>query len=142
MLLDTSMTTTRSMPFCSAVTWRSPACGRAAANVAAAIAATMSVGAATVSMRWLRRSGGSPPNDARASRRHRSQAEHHREQVHAHGGFGPAIGEDDMPVGDVAKFVRDHALDFVRIVCRLQQARMDIDGLAARDERVDRIVVD
>jgi hypothetical protein len=77
-----------------------------------------------------------------AARRHRRQAEHHREQVHAHRGFGAAIGEHDMAVGDVAEFVRDHALDFVRIVRRLEQARMDIDGLAARDERIDRIVVD
>ena len=47
-----------------------------------------------------------------------------------------------MAVGDMPQFVRDHALHLVRGRRLAQQARMDIDGLTARDEGVDRIVVD
>jgi len=64
------------------------------------------------------------------------------EEVHAHGGLGAAVGEDDMAVGDVAELVRDDALDFVGVVGGLDEARVDVDGLPAGDERVDRFVVD
>ena len=57
-------------------------------------------------------------------------------------GLAPASPSDDMAVGDVAELVRDHALDLVGVVGGLDQARMDVDGLPAGDEGVDRVVVD
>ena len=42
----------------------------------------------------------------------------------------------------MADLMRDHALDLARVIRRLDQARMDIDDLAARDEGVDRRIVE
>ena len=70
------------------------------------------------------------------------EAEDHRQKRDVHRGLDAGIGEDDVPVGDVPQFVRDDALHLIGAGRRLQQARMDVDGLAARDEGVDRIVVD
>jgi hypothetical protein len=47
-----------------------------------------------------------------------------------------------VAVGDVAELVRDDALDFIGVVGGLDESGVDVDGLAAGDERVDRIVVD
>ncbi len=49
---------------------------------------------------------------------------------------------DDVAAGDVAELVRDHALHFVGVLGGVDQARMDVDPLAARDEGVDRGIVD
>ena len=47
-----------------------------------------------------------------------------------------------MAAGDVAELVRDHALHLVGIVGRGDQARMDVDDLAAGDEGVDLGIAD
>ena len=47
-----------------------------------------------------------------------------------------------MAAGDVAKLVRDHALQLVDIVGRDDQAGLDIDHLARRDEGVDLVVLE
>ena len=47
-----------------------------------------------------------------------------------------------MAAGDVAELVRDHALELVDIVGRLEQARLDVDRLAGRDEGVDLGIVE
>ena len=47
-----------------------------------------------------------------------------------------------MAAGDMAQFVREHALHFLRVVCRADQAGMNIDRLSARHEGVDRGIIE
>jgi hypothetical protein len=47
-----------------------------------------------------------------------------------------------VAAGDVAQLVRDHALHFADVVGRADQPAVDIDRLPARDEGVDRAVVE
>jgi len=47
-----------------------------------------------------------------------------------------------MAADDMADFVRDHALDFIRAGRGVDQSGVDIDGLAAGDERVHFLVVE
>ena len=54
----------------------------------------------------------------------------------------PLAEADDMAAGNMAQFVRDHALDLVGTVRRLDQAGMDIDRLPPRHEGVDAGIVD
>ena len=49
---------------------------------------------------------------------------------------------DNVPAGDVAQLVRDDPLDLVGRIGGVDQAGVDIDGLPARDECVDRGIVD
>ena len=44
---------------------------------------------------------------------------------------------DRVAGDDVTELVRDHALDLVDVVRRLDQPRLEIDGLSGRDESVD-----
>ena len=54
-----------------------------------------------------------------------------------------ALSAADRVAGDdVAQLVRDHALHLVHVVRRLDQAGLEIDGLAGRDEGVDLGVVE
>ena len=54
-----------------------------------------------------------------------------------------ALAAADRVAGDdVAELVRDHALDLVHVVRGLDQARLEVDGLAGRDEGVDLRVVE
>ena len=48
---------------------------------------------------------------------------------------------DDMPTLDMAKFMRDDALNFVGGSGCVDQAGMEVNGLATGDKRVDRFVV-
>ena len=50
---------------------------------------------------------------------------------------GALVDPQDMAAGDVAELVRDHALNFIGIFGGGEQARMDVDDLAAGDEGVD-----
>ena len=54
----------------------------------------------------------------------------------------PSCDADDVAAGDVADLVGDDALHLVGVVGGGDQARMDVDDLAAGDEGVDRPVVD
>ena len=74
------------------------------------------------------------------ARRHRCGAEQQAEDRDV--GVTAVVLEHGVAADDVADLVRDHALDFVGGVGRIDQPRMDIDDLPARDERVDRRVVD
>ncbi len=47
-----------------------------------------------------------------------------------------------MAAGDVAQFMGDHALHFLGAVGGVDQPRMEVDRLSARDESVDRRIVD
>ena len=56
--------------------------------------------------------------------------------------LGALADADDVSAGDMAQFVRDHALQLIGIVGRGQQAAVDIDDLPAGDEGVDLGIVD
>ena len=56
--------------------------------------------------------------------------------------FAPLAAADGIAGDDVAELVRDHALQLVDIVGRLDQARLDVDRLAGRDEGVDLGIVE
>ena len=47
-----------------------------------------------------------------------------------------------MAAGDVAKLVRDHALQLIDVVGRLDQPGLDVDDLPAVDEGVDLGIVE
>ena len=47
-----------------------------------------------------------------------------------------------MPALDVAKFMRDHALNLICGCGRMDQASMQINSLTAGNEGIDRFVVD
>ena len=78
---------------------------------------------------------------ARAGR-HRRRAEDQRQDHDPGRLLNAFVHSDDMAAGDVAELVRDHALDLVGIVGGGDQARMQIDDLAAGDEGVDLLIVD
>ena len=73
---------------------------------------------------------------ARAGRDRRG-AEHQAQDRDRGGLAGAFVDADRMAAGDVAKLVGDHALQLVDVVGRGQQAAVDIDDLALRDEGVD-----
>ena len=54
----------------------------------------------------------------------------------------PARAADRIAGDDVAELVRDDALELVHIVGGLEKPRLDIDGLALRDEGVDLGIVE
>ena len=54
----------------------------------------------------------------------------------------PLAEADDMAAGDMAQFVRNHALNLVGAVRRVDQAGMDVDRLSPRHEGVDAGIVD
>ncbi len=73
---------------------------------------------------------------------HRRRAEQQRQDGDAGGDLIALADADDVAAGDVAELVRDHALDLVDIVGRSDRAGMDVDDLAAGDERVRGVVLD
>ena len=56
--------------------------------------------------------------------------------------FIPWPAADRIAGDDVPKLVRDHALQLVHIVGRLEEAGLDVNGLAGRDECVDLGIVE
>jgi hypothetical protein len=77
-----------------------------------------------------------------AAQCHGRRSEQEREQHHLRGYRRALLEADDVPAGDVAQFVRDHALDFVRVVGGFDKSRVQVDDLPARHEGIDRAVAD
>ena len=76
------------------------------------------------------------------ARRDRRRADEQREQGNAHRAGRALILARDVARLDMAELVRDHALQLVVSVGLLDRARVDVDELAAGDERVDVVVAD
>ena len=74
----------------------------------------------------------------RRARKGRRNAGEQREELDLGGVAGAFVDANDVAADDVPKLVSQHALDFVRAVGSVDQARVDVDPLSARDEGVDR----
>ena len=78
---------------------------------------------------------------ARTGQRGTDPGEHREQRDPRRRGDALAVAQY-VSAGNVAQLVSDHALDFLGGIGRFDQARMDIDNLPARDEGIDRAIVD
>ena len=74
--------------------------------------------------------------------RRRRDSEDQRQDRDFGRGIGPVVDADRVAADDVTEFVRDHALQLVGIVGGVDQAGVDVDHLALRDEGVDLGILD
>ena len=74
--------------------------------------------------------------------KHRTKAQQQGQNRDIGRRLGPLVKAHHVAAGDVAKFVREHALDLVGGPRFVDQAGVDIDSLPACHKSVDRFVID